>query len=596
MKKNITINLYGQLYAIDEDAYKLLEKYLDNMKSYFKKIEGGEDIADDIEHRVAEIFSEYRMQGVEAITIEHVQDIIKRIGNPEQMDANNGEEIYSGKEEKSENMDNEKDYTNSSTSSAKSTSSFSGRKLFRDPNDKMLGGVMSGLCHYFGSNDPLPWRILMVILAFFSFSTIGILYLIAWAIIPQALTAEQQLQMKGQPVNPKTLSEEVMRGMQYGATYLGSNNFQANAKGCLGTILSLFVFILKISFLIIVGICILILLFFIIFLAFVTFGGAKDLIRSGIENSEFMQILSTTPGITYLLWGIGISTFICLFIIIYALVRSFISRPTDKPLSRGTCITLTLIAVLCGATAITLTAMTGVSIAATRKDYYRKNNTINGIYLDSYQRSKLDADGWTVYVLDNCDTDGWIFDTTDDFSEEGNDVDYLFFEKGEEKKPMRVQLETDKNLSAGWYHIEAIGFSKGLGSYVYARTDSNKVFPVMLPSDENMKYMNANELNEIDYFKKAPNGSIHVKLPGVSVDINGNGKEVYEYNLKEFQDRVSDWSFIKSVPFYHKGGILTLGTTNIPSIIGEKELKSEPKEYGLLDVRVVADTIPSDGK
>ena len=54
MKKNINVNFFGTLYAIDEDACKLLESYLANMKSYFAKREGGDEIADDIEHRVAE--------------------------------------------------------------------------------------------------------------------------------------------------------------------------------------------------------------------------------------------------------------------------------------------------------------------------------------------------------------------------------------------------------------------------------------------------------------------------------------------------------------------------------------------------------------
>ena len=72
MKKNITINLFGQLYAIDEDAVKLLEEYLENMKRYFSRQDGGDEIADDIEHRVAELFAEMKANGVEAISIEPV--------------------------------------------------------------------------------------------------------------------------------------------------------------------------------------------------------------------------------------------------------------------------------------------------------------------------------------------------------------------------------------------------------------------------------------------------------------------------------------------------------------------------------------------
>ena len=80
MKKNITINLFGSLYAIDEDAYELLNQYQNNMRRYFSRKEGGEEIAEDIERRIAELFDELKASGVEAITIEHVRDIISRIG------------------------------------------------------------------------------------------------------------------------------------------------------------------------------------------------------------------------------------------------------------------------------------------------------------------------------------------------------------------------------------------------------------------------------------------------------------------------------------------------------------------------------------
>lgn len=64
---------------------------MENMKKYFARREGGAEIADDIEHRVAEIFADLKNTGVEAISIEHVQDIIHRIGNPEDMDEESGE-------------------------------------------------------------------------------------------------------------------------------------------------------------------------------------------------------------------------------------------------------------------------------------------------------------------------------------------------------------------------------------------------------------------------------------------------------------------------------------------------------------------------
>ena len=87
MKKNITINLCGRLFQIDEDAYEMLQHYTESLRASFGKEEGGEEIADDIEGRIGELFSDLKRQGVQAITIDHVSDIIKRIGNPEDMDT-----------------------------------------------------------------------------------------------------------------------------------------------------------------------------------------------------------------------------------------------------------------------------------------------------------------------------------------------------------------------------------------------------------------------------------------------------------------------------------------------------------------------------
>lgn len=79
MKKNITINLLGSLYAIDEDAYELLNQYLNNMKRYFARKEDGAEIADDIEHRIAELLADLKAQGVEAITIEHIEETLSSV-------------------------------------------------------------------------------------------------------------------------------------------------------------------------------------------------------------------------------------------------------------------------------------------------------------------------------------------------------------------------------------------------------------------------------------------------------------------------------------------------------------------------------------
>ena len=132
MKKNITINLYGTLYSIDEDAYELLNRYLNDIKKYFSGKEGGEEIADDIEHRAAELLEEIKVNGREPIDIELVKEIITRIGKPEELyneeTANeNGSEskLHRGKEWFAQHI--------------------SKKKLYRNPDDKMLQGVLSGI-------------------------------------------------------------------------------------------------------------------------------------------------------------------------------------------------------------------------------------------------------------------------------------------------------------------------------------------------------------------------------------------------------------------------------------------------------------------
>ena len=92
MKKTLTVNLGGTVFHIDEDAYQLLDKYLANLRIHFRKEEGSEEIMNDFEMRISELFNERVRLGHEVITIEHVEDVIKRMGKPE--------ELFEGEEEK----------------------------------------------------------------------------------------------------------------------------------------------------------------------------------------------------------------------------------------------------------------------------------------------------------------------------------------------------------------------------------------------------------------------------------------------------------------------------------------------------------------
>ncbi len=227
MKKNININLFGVNYAINEDAYELLETYLNKVKQCFGQREGGEEIADDIEHRVAELLWEKKQLGVETIDLMTIKTILKQIGEPEEI---MGEEVPN--EDFSANAPAEENSgTGDENPSAKETKTekeprTTKRKLFRATNDKVLGGVLSGLTYYMGGSNPNLLRAIVVAIALIpmfcsplsllshtflgGFSLIVslfnlcdpafwsiVIYILCWILIPAADTPEKREQLMG---------------------------------------------------------------------------------------------------------------------------------------------------------------------------------------------------------------------------------------------------------------------------------------------------------------------------------------------------------------------------------------------------------------
>jgi phage shock protein PspC (stress-responsive transcriptional regulator) len=183
MIKTISINLSGQVFQIDENAYEQLQQYLASVRKRFEKEEGGDEIVADIESRIAEMLAEKISQRKQSVTLADIDAVIQIMGKPEQF-----EEDYAEEEEAAQNT------------SATKTEKLK-RRMFRNPDDKVLGGVCSGLSNYFGIDDPLWLRIIMVVFLFLSFGTAFWIYIILWVIIPEAKTASDKLQMKGEPVN-----------------------------------------------------------------------------------------------------------------------------------------------------------------------------------------------------------------------------------------------------------------------------------------------------------------------------------------------------------------------------------------------------------
>ncbi|MDR2810692.1 MAG: PspC domain-containing protein [Tannerellaceae bacterium] len=196
MKKTLTVNLGGTVFHIDEDAYRLLEKYLSNLRIHFGKEEGVDEIMNDFELRISEILSERIRLGYEVITIEHVEAVIKQMGKVE--------DIFGEESTHSEESTHE--------STTQQTRERVNKRFFRNPDDRMLGGVCSGLAAYMGW-DPTPVRLLLFFLMFFYGVTIPI-YLILWLVVPLAQTATEKLQMRGESITVENIGKTVTDGFE----------------------------------------------------------------------------------------------------------------------------------------------------------------------------------------------------------------------------------------------------------------------------------------------------------------------------------------------------------------------------------------------
>ena len=184
MNKTININLSGIIFHLDEDAYNLFKSYLTEVKNALESQEGREEIILDIEARIAELFAVRLEQSRhEVITIDDVNFICDTLGAPNDF-----------REEEESNKTHQKE-------------TKSKKRLFRHPDEKVIGGVSSGIGAYFGVS--MIWiRVIFLLLLFTT--GIGFLsYVILWAAIPQAKTTAQKLQMKGEPVNLSNIEKSV---------------------------------------------------------------------------------------------------------------------------------------------------------------------------------------------------------------------------------------------------------------------------------------------------------------------------------------------------------------------------------------------------
>lgn len=180
MKQVININFQGRVVPIEQTAYDTLKNYIETLNRFFANEEGKEEIINDIESRIAELFQQRIKDGATCVTEDDVNAIIKSMGTPEDFETEDLASALGGKSE------GEKTYEKSSEQNF--TNSHQPKRLFRNENDKVLGGVCSGLANYF-SVDVVLVRIIFVILAV-SFGVGLIPYLILWVVVPSTATTE----------------------------------------------------------------------------------------------------------------------------------------------------------------------------------------------------------------------------------------------------------------------------------------------------------------------------------------------------------------------------------------------------------------------
>lgn len=192
MNKTVTINISGIIFHIEEDAYEKLSKYLTTIRGYFNKAEGGSEIMSDIEARIAEMLQSKTSPIKQVVLMSDVDYVMDSMGKPEEFASETSDTTTA------ENETKENTYTYSEPIK---------KRLYRDGDSKVLGGVCSGIGNYFDVDA--VWLRIALLLMFFFAGTGFLLYLILWIAIPEAKTTAEKLAMKGERADINNISKTV---------------------------------------------------------------------------------------------------------------------------------------------------------------------------------------------------------------------------------------------------------------------------------------------------------------------------------------------------------------------------------------------------
>ena len=591
MKKNININLFGTLYAIDEDACTLLENYLDNMRSYFAKRDGGDEIFDDIEHRVAEHLWSLKENGMTAIDIDTVKQIISSIGNPDEMESeveevadskieetsdaeadsedkeqsegedqgegeckDNGQSEGKAQSESNSNASNDT-YTNAKAEAIggkwtdRVLHHVSTHRFYRDGKDKIGGGVISGLCHYCGGGDIVVWRVGIVLflmaafalnqtlpycfispLLVFLFFVPIIIYIVLWLVAPVARTTEERLSMTGKEVTPESISKAIIAEAE---EQVKPTIKRGKGGGILSGISEIVKFSIKavalISFSVLTAFA---LAYFIFSIAYVVIG--EPFIRLFTNDNITLSVMASIPYMKFYIVVSALCCFIAALFPLLLIVRSFKSEP--KPTRTGIIAMLSGIWVVAVTLGFIMFVMIGIQMQKKSREYNRLENTHNGIYMNRNNWELTSQNGWDIEVAKNFGETiyGW------------SDADPLCMDMN----PIRIRADkSNLPIEFAMSRKEA----KEEGDYMLECLSSSSVVDATLSVWSEGKCLSVLRLDGYGSASNIPlKGLLWEESRKIPLLCQQNDSTTWVDDVV----RNDDWRYLSTAPFHHKGGIL----------------------------------------
>ena len=464
MKKNITINLCGRLFQIDEDAYELLQQYIESLRSSFGKQEGGEEIADDIEARIAELFDELRQQGIEAITIDHVKDIVTRIGRPEEL---------AGENENDNHNDNRGHRYDSFRSAAQDVmdnvrARTAGKRLYRNPKDKMLTGVCSGIAAY-TNTDPVLWRLLFVLLVLIY--GVGIItYIVLAIIVPEARTPNQMLQMEGRDVTPQNLADAVVekdeRPAEPRRSFFGSL-FTVVLKLLAGLflgILAIVALVLLVCFLLAAGTLVIV---------FTVPGASHYSLPFDLGYMNLPEIYATHP---WLVVVFVVSLLLALSLPVYAIIHILLEKAGKlRPMG----IAQRIICILVWIVAMFSVFPTIFALQDLRSKHWTEHHEkpwsfeLNGVPMTRPDFDFFTENDWVMVNHDNTDDYYCSLSAAGEYYTGNPNTRYLDGHVGQ-KQQLVYQAEHTEWVEPGVYSLSCVVRADGWGAFVYTVCNGEK--------------------------------------------------------------------------------------------------------------------------